>query len=80
MPGLTILFVGLSDAMRAYWPVAAALLLVVGAALFFFRRKGTWGRIAEITLALTAATMCAGALVGVTMPLVSLLEGICHRR
>lgn len=79
MPGLTIRFLGLSDAMRTYWPVTAALMLALGAALWSTRRSGAAGRIARVAMFLIGAGSCAAALIAMCLPLISLLEGIGRR-
>jgi hypothetical protein len=80
LPGLTLMIIGLSDAMRTYWPLTAAFALVLGAALWLSRRSGVPAKAAQVGLFLVGALLCTAALVGVCLPLLSLLEGVGVRR
>jgi type II secretory pathway component PulF len=79
LPRLTFIFVVLSDVMSAYWPVTALFVLAMGAALWLSRRSGGWGKAAHLGLLLICAGLCGGALVGGSLPLIRLLEGVGHR-
>jgi hypothetical protein len=79
IPGLTIMFVNLSQVMRGSWPVTAAFALALGAALWLSRRSGFLGKAAHVGFFLFAATLCAAVVVATCLPLLSLLEGIGRR-
>ena len=80
VPSLTIVFSDLSGAMRTYWPLVAVALLALGVLLVRAPRQGKWRPLLDLSMATAGAALLGGALAGVILPFVSLLEGLALGR
>lgn len=76
VPGLTLFFWSVSDAMRSYWGVVAIALLGLAWTLIRVRKPGTWRTTLDLTLGIGGAILLSGVFVGVLLPFVTLLEGL----
>ena len=80
VPGVTLLFWTLSDAMRTYWPLVVIALVALGVLLVRGRRTAKGRPFLTLALTLGGALLLGGALAGVLLPFVTLLQGQTQSR
>jgi hypothetical protein len=78
VPGLTMAFWSLSDAMRAYWPLVAIALVALAVLLFRVPRPSKWRALLNLSLTVGGAALLGGVLAGVLLPFVNLIEGLAR--
>ncbi len=78
VPGVTLLFWNVSDAMRAYWPLVAIMLAALGVLLVRVPPAAKWRPLLTLSLTTGGAILLGGVLAGVLLPFVSLIEGLAR--
>jgi len=66
----------MSEAMRTYWPLVAIALMALGVLLVRARRTTKGRPFLTLVLTLGGALLMGGALAGVLLPFVTLLQSI----
>jgi hypothetical protein len=80
LPGLTLLFWTLSDAMRMCWPLVAIALGALAIMLVRVRRTAKGRPLLTLSLTIGGAMLLSGALAGVILPFISLIQGFRQSR
>lgn len=76
LPRLTLVFAELSSGMRAFWPLLLVAFVALAVLLVRFPRRSRWRPVFDGTLAIGGAGLFGGALAGVILPLITLLNGL----
>ena len=79
LPGLTVLFMSLSNALGSKIGLAG-LALLFGALLMLRWRKVRVPRPLSLTVLVSSVILCIGLVISLFLPLISLLEGVGGRR
>ena len=78
LPGLTILFMGVSSALRSTAGLAGIALFFGGLLMLRWRRIRVPRPVYQ-TILIGSVVLCFGLLISLFLPLISLLEGVGHR-
>ena len=79
LPGLTVVFLGWSSVMRDAWPLVVAALAGLALLLLRLPRRSAWRGALNAAAVLGGAALLGGALVGVMLPLLGLLQAVGGR-